>query len=227
MVSLAKPPARRSSPASERNGSSTSLLTHFGKSLYGRRRPSTKVCVQVRFSMTNQKESASSVLRLATTPYVLLDTLVMQCTCKVMVINDVMPALWQPGSWGSYVCQETLHPSFCVSSRQRLRLALTSRMPTVICVGRRSNMATVLRTRFTDNSGHVRAPPARMREHRASSRRLRMLLFGISPKGYRGYLASAAPAAGHSCKYDQGGDRSAADRRSKARSPNGASRNVI
>jgi hypothetical protein len=34
---------------------------------------------------------------------------------------------------------------FLLSSRQCLRLALTSRIPTVICVGRRSNMGTVLR----------------------------------------------------------------------------------
>src|SRR5215472_17759312 len=38
-----------------------------------------------------------------------------------------------------------LAPSLAAISRQRWRLAATSRMPTVICVGRRSLMATVVK----------------------------------------------------------------------------------
>src|SRR5258706_247045 len=39
VVSLANPPARRNSPASERNGSSIKSLTDLGMSLYSLRRP--------------------------------------------------------------------------------------------------------------------------------------------------------------------------------------------
>src|SRR6516164_4636359 len=58
VVSLANPPARRSSPANERNGSSTRSATLFGMSLYCRRSPLlSNGCIQERLSITLQNAS--------------------------------------------------------------------------------------------------------------------------------------------------------------------------
>ena len=72
-----------------------------------------------------------------------LDALVMQRARKMMMIDDVVARFWTEHD-RDHVLAEKFSALFGAISRQRLRLASTSRMPTVIWVGRRSAMATVV-----------------------------------------------------------------------------------